>query len=368
MQKQGKAPHQVISKLQGQREKNDVSGPSPATVYKFLAGATHKRAAEETRGRPSKVPVGLVRTANVERLKLIRKADYQYLVTWGDIHKATKKALQAHGRLMGGSRMPSEDYLARRVRNESDVRARPGKRRITRTKEDEENRHKKAITWAKYPQTFWEEDVHFIDTKKFVCPRNEKDVKLLRTTRITHHLRSPAEGSQKEFILPKKGHMLLGIPSIEVTAAVGRGRVLLWHVSTKPWNGEKAKLMYGKLGEVLRKRYGIGGRFRVVEDGDTKGFQSGKGKAAKKAARITSFKLPPRTPSWMPWDFSLWDEIERRVLSKPFKGAMSAKVYAKRLSLTALRLPPRVVKNCLAKMKDNIVATKKAKGGRNGLD
>ena len=47
---------------------------------------------------------------------------------------------------------------------------------------------------------------------------------------------------------------------------------------------------------------------------------------------------------------------------------MSAKVYAKRLSLTALRLPPRVVKNCLAKMKDNIVATKKAKGGRNGLD
>ena len=50
----------------------------------------------------------------------------------------------------------------------------------------------------------------------------------------------------------------------------------------------------------MRKRYGRKRRFRVVEDGDTKGFQSGKGVAAKQEQKIQSWKLPPRTPSWMP--------------------------------------------------------------------
>ena len=57
--------------------------------------------------------------------------------------------------------------------------------------------------------------------------------------------------------------------------------------------------------------------FRVVEDGDTKGFQSGKGVKAKQQQLIESWKIPPHTPSWMPLDFSLWNEIENRALSKP---------------------------------------------------
>ena len=30
-------------------------------------------------------------------------------------------------------------------------------------------------------------------------------------------------------------------------------------------------------------------------------------------------KLPPRTPSWMPLDYSLWNEVESRVATKPQK-------------------------------------------------
>ena len=68
-----------------------------------------------------------------------------------------------------------------------------------------------------------------------------------------------------------------------MTAAVAHDQIIMWHVNRGPWNGEKAAEMYAKLGEALRKKWGRKRSFRVVEDGDTKGFQSSKGKEAKKA-------------------------------------------------------------------------------------
>ena len=66
-------------------------------------------------------------------------------------------------------------------------------------------------------------------------------------------------------------------------------RIIMWHQSPKGhWNGEKAATMYADLGRCLRKRFGKKTSYRVVEDGDTKGFQSGKGVAAKKKERIVS--------------------------------------------------------------------------------
>ena len=162
--------------------------------------------------------------------------------------------------------------------------------------------------------------------------------------------------------------MLLGVPSIEVTAAVGHDRIILWHVSQKPWNGAAAAGMYAKLGEALRKTYGDKRQFRVIEDGDTKGFQSRKGIAAKEEQLIESWKLPPRTPSWMPLDFCLWKQIEGRALSGSGSRPLGAEAYAARLRSIASHLPKTLVRGCLAKMKSNIQAVVASKGSHTMLD
>ena len=132
MQKAGRGPKDIARALQHSRTQRGEAGPSHSAVYSFLSGKTYARGRAETRGRKSRLPRGLIATANRERIRLIQEADNEYLVAWGDIAGATKRALKARGALGRGVRMPSADWLARRVRAQTDVRARPGKRRISR--------------------------------------------------------------------------------------------------------------------------------------------------------------------------------------------------------------------------------------------
>ena len=363
MHKEGFGPRAICRKSQAARARAGESGPSLTAVKNFDAGVSYKRGRSETRGRRGKLPKRMVRVASQERVKLIQAAKNEYLVTWGDVHKATRKALREQGQLTRSSRMPREDWFARKIREATPVRARPGKRRIARTREHEKKRFEQGKEWVKKPQTFWEEQIHaYIDNKKFVVAKTSQHKRLLRASKVHHHLRTPSEGCQPGFVLPKKNHMLVGIPSVEITAAVAQGRIILWHESPKPWNGKKAAAMYAKLGEALRAHYGPLPKFRVVEDGDTKGFQSNLGKKAKADEKIESWLLPPRSPGWMPLDYSLWDDIEDRVLAKRGHESESFESYKKRLCLTAKRLPSHVIKEAVSKMKSNIQETVDSKG------
>ena len=49
-------------------------------------------------------------------------------------------------------------------------------------------------------------------------------------------------------------------------------------------------------------------KFRIVEEGDPKGFQSSKGVKAKKEQEIESWKLSPHIPGVMLLEFCLWDD------------------------------------------------------------
>ena len=113
-----------------------------------------------------------------------------------------------------------------------------------------------------------------------------------------------------------------------------------------------------------RRRWGAGKRsYRVVEDGDPKGYQSNKGIAAKKAQKIISMQLPPRSPEWMPLDYSLWKAIEDQMLNDAnVSGVETMKEYLSRLEHTAKSLPRKLVRDALGQMKTRIVATKKLKG------
>ena len=234
---------------------------------------------------------------------------------------------------------------------------------VCRVRVPSEARYKQALEWSSYSQDFWTGSVHaYIDNKKFVVPRTALEKKLVRSQKVHQHLRTPAEGSSPGFVLPKRNKVLLGVPSIEITAAVGQHGVIMWHETPGPWNGRAAATMYAELGKALRKTYGERRNFIVVEDGDTKGFQSNAGKAAKRRERITSMMLPPRSPGWMPLDFSLWDEIESRALAKRVREFEAVEAYKKRLAITARRLPARIVQNCLLRMKANIDETVASRG------
>ena len=230
-------------------------------------------------------------------------------------------------------------------------------------------RYEQALDWVKKPQDFWQSGVHaYIDNKTFAVPRTALEKKLLRSQKVHHHLRTPAEGCLPGFVLPKKNRLRLGVPTVEITAAVGQDRIFFWHETHGGWNGRAAAAMYAKLGEALRAEYGQRRHYAVVEDGDTKGFQSNAGKAAKRRAHIKSMKLPPRSPGWMPLDFCLWDEIEDRTLRKREHDDESVDQYKKRLAITAKRLPRGLIHRCLAKMKGNIEATVASQGRNTKLE
>ena len=128
------------------------------------------------------------------------------------------------------------------------------------------------------------------------------------------------------------------------------------------FGASEAEAMYADLGKALRKVWGPKRKFRVVEDGDRKGFQSGKGKDEKKAQKIESWGLPVRTPEWMPLDFSLWAEIEERVLGNHNYTDETAKAYKARVRRVAATLSRPMVKRVLARVPEQIVATDEAKG------
>ena len=152
-------------------------------------------------------------------------------------------------------------------------------------------RYEKALGWAEYPESWWVNDIHaYVDSKNYVVAKGEQDKLLMRASKIHHHLRTPSEGSKPGFVLPKKARMLLGVPSVIVTATVTKDCIIFWHETVGRWNEESAALMYKDLGKALRRHYGNTKTVRVDEDGDPQGFQSKKGDA-KKEEKIESWML-----------------------------------------------------------------------------
>ena len=100
----------------------------------------------------------------------------------------------------------------------------------------------------------------------------------------------------------------------------------------------------------------------MVEDGDPKGYQSNKGAQAKAMHGIQSWKLPPRTPQWMPLDYSIWEAITETVLNEHVHGAESKEQFLRRLRLAASSLSKAYVKSVLLDMKPRIQAMVVSKG------
>ena len=368
MKRSNKSPGVILAALQAKRRRRRVKGPGKTTVYSFLAGATHARGAEESRGAKKKLTLRMLQVFNQSRKKLIKEAKNDFHVTWGDVVREGTKVLRARGLWGRRQRMLSTDYIAQKMRSCLNVKKRRSRARIARTAGEEEQREKHGKRWEKYPEAWWSNEIHgYIDNKKFVARLTLEQKKRARQEKITYHLRTPGEGGKADYIVPR-GHQLSGLKSFEITACVAKDQIIFWRLVPGSWNGAQAADMYKDLKKALVEKWGDRSSFRIVEDGDRKGFQSGAGKDMKKALKLNSWTLPPRTPQWMPLDFSVWSEVETRVLEKKVCGKETLQQYQARVRNVALRLPKDFIQNCLAAMRKRIKATVAAKGRHTAMD
>ena len=79
-------------------------------------------------------------------------------------------------------------------------------------------------------------------------------------------------------------------------------------------------------------------------------------------ARISAIRLPPRTPSLMPLDYSIWHTISKRVITEAPDGKETKAEFIGRLRNVAKTLKKGYVKRMITRMKANIEALKDAKG------
>ena len=184
-----------------------------------------------------------------------------------------------------------------------------------------------------------------------------------RQTKISGHLRTKAEGVDQGLTKPRQRHSWIGFPSVTISAAVAKDRVIMWHAVPTSWNGTAAEAVYkGPLLSAMRRTWGVQRKYQVVEDGDRKGFQSNKGKQAKVEAGIVSITLPPRTPSLMPLDYRVWQAVEERMDACTPHRAESKEAFLTRLEHCAKTLPKGLVKGAIAKFRGNLQAIVEAKG------
>ena len=103
-----------------------------------------------------------------------------------------------------------------------------------------------------------------------------------------------------------------------------------------------------------------------MEDNDPTGFKSNKGKAAKAAARVQPFVIPPRSPDLSLCDYALWQEINRRMRRRestwPKARKESREAYLLRLKQTALRLPKAFLEKSVKDTRRRCQLLHKAKG------
>jgi hypothetical protein len=350
----------ILAKVNEDRKKRRLPHATIKSIYRVLRGEAYQRGRAEKRGRPKALNTKKKEKLEKSRKKLLKKAKNENRVTYDHVIDAA------------GLKGEVSNRTVRKYFNK-DVGAkwRPARTKPERTEEEEEKRLAQAKKWVKKPKDFWTNTVHgYIDNKTFALPLTPAKKAHIRRTKVTGHIRKASEGLKKECVRSKAIGTFIGGPSVVISACASpqTGRIIMFNEvrmdlpGKKKWNGTYAKRMYeGPLLTALKRTYGKQDKYYIVEDGDPAGYQSTLGKKGKKNAGIKSLKLPPRTPSWMPLDFSLWRTIEKKALAGNQRRD-TKKSYLKCLRNAAHGLTTSYVKKCCGSLKKRIKATLKAKG------
>ena len=182
--------------------------------------------------------------------------------------------------------------------------------------------------------------------------------------------RSPGQGLDGAYVKPKKNAKVnTGAQSSLIIAAVGAGRMMMWHdVPYGRWNEGAAASMHTKpLKTAFSNAWGQKRHFAVLEDNDPTGFKSGKGARAKKDAGIKPFAIPKRSRDLSVCNYAIWKEVNMRMrkqeLKWPAAKRETRKAYLSRLRRTALKLPADFINKSIGDMKRRCQRLYNAAGG-----
>jgi hypothetical protein len=349
--KAGNTPADAVREVNKRRAKQGTPPVAKTTVYRYTKGDTHRPMQKEKRGRPKALSRLDIRKLDQSRRRLIKKAKNEHPVTYKEIAEEA-----------GLHEKAGERTVADGLRG-INVRFRAPRSKVFLSEPDAMERLKVAKAWIKHPASHWAKNIHaYMDCKSFPLPLNAKQRSKIRQARVKGHLRKPSEGTSRGFTKVRTKHSFLGVPSVTIAAAVAKDKVIMWHVVSGTWNGAAAASMYEALKKALVKCWGKRRTFTIVEDGDRKGNQSGKGLKAKDKVDIKSKTFPPRTPSWMPLDYSIWSEIDKKMDEAAPTGDEAKAAFMERLEKCAKKLPRTYIRKVLARMKKNIQGVIDARG------
>jgi len=98
-------------------------------------------------------------------------------------------------------------------------------------------------------------------------------------------------------LVRQKSSVKFPTKSVQVTAAVIKGKIRMWEYVEGMWNGDAAASMYTKLSSAMKRSHGTKRSYVVLEDNDPAGYKSGKGKPAKLDTNIVTHRIISHTHS-----------------------------------------------------------------------
>lgn len=349
-------PAAVHKKLVQRRARSGTIAPNVTNVRKALRGLTYKAGATGKRGRKPKLTRAHVLKMNRTRVKLISdpKVGGQREVHWDEVVEKS-----------GVPPVDRTTAMRAFAREGIDVQWRRPREKPQRTAEHVMERKDICSRWRFLSQDYFAKHADLvIDNKAWDYPATAKARTYLKRMKIRGHLRTKAEGLKPAFTKPnRKRHRMNPGGSLLVCAGLIHCRVKVWHYIDGRWNGQMAADVYRDiLHPAMRRNRGHKQEYKVVEDNDPTGYKSKKAVDQKTECGITAMEFPRYSPDLNPWDFSLWDDIQRRMDTSAPAGNESRAAFKERLRRTAMATPTATVKKALMGMKKRIKAVYDAGG------
>lgn len=310
-------------------------------------------------------PVGRPRAIAPKTFTKVQKTYEKAIANAGAKHEVTANMVKRRMRLKCSTK------TLRRALWAHGVRFRPLYEKPTLSDGDKRDRLEWAKAHASRSGRQWDKYLHaIIDNKTFQVYPNGKMRDYAARRRVRGAYRGRGAKLTKGYTKPAKQlKQNTGAKAVQITCAIGNGKVLMWREVHGQWNGSEAAAMYaGALKKSLEDEYPeVRGTWRVMEDNDPSGYSCSKGRDAKKESGIAAFKLPPRSPDLNPLDFSVWSEINRRMRTQeskwPAGKTETRRQHLQRLKRTALALPEAFIRKVVANLEERCKRLVEAKGG-----
>ena len=334
----------------------DLLGRHPKTVAKWLM--LTKKTEVQKAGRPKAITPAMFKTLQRSVSTLQRKA--------GGQKEVTLAMVKAHSQCTASERTIAEKFHERGIWFYK-LQEKP-----ILTVDDIAARRAFAGKYKGKSKAQWVAKPHaIIDNKHFPLYLNKAGRDHAARRSVRGAFRDGAGALKSELVKPK-GTLMFPAKSVQVTAAVIKGRIRMWHYCDGRWNAKAAATMYqGPLVKAMRKAYPVvaeQGRSKwvVLEDNDPAGYKSRAALAVKATKNIQTMDLPRRSPDLNVLDYSLWHAINLRMRKQEAsfdkKKKETVDQYMKRLRHTALTLPTAVVTKAVGDMKRRVALLAASRG------